>query len=124
MGKSHEDIAYLGGLSSGSRIRKIVKSLRSDDVTLTQERLNRLFSPIGLDIGAGTPEEITLSIMGELVAHRRRRSGGFLREAAGTSRNLLTLRPVTVRGEGSACSDINDYTASGLSDVCVHPGSF
>jgi xanthine dehydrogenase accessory factor len=37
---------------------------------LTEEQINRLHGPIGLEIGAGTPEEIAMSIMAEIVAVR------------------------------------------------------
>ncbi len=43
------------------------------------ERLDRVHAPIGLDIGAETPEEIAVSIVAELVrvrAERRQRNGG------------------------------------------------
>jgi xanthine dehydrogenase accessory factor len=42
----------------------------------------RIHAPIGLDVGAETPEQIALSIAGELQAVQRRRSGGMLRDRA------------------------------------------
>jgi xanthine dehydrogenase accessory factor len=35
------------------------------------EQLKRVWAPAGVDIGAATPEEIALSIMSQMVAHRR-----------------------------------------------------
>jgi xanthine dehydrogenase accessory factor len=37
----------------------------------TQQQLNRVNAPIGLNVGAETPEEIAVSIMVEIVQHRR-----------------------------------------------------
>ena len=42
----------------------------------------RLHAPIGLDVGAETPEQIALAIVGELQAVQRRRTGGMLRRRA------------------------------------------
>jgi xanthine dehydrogenase accessory factor len=50
---------------------------------ITDEELARLSAPIGLDLGALTPEETALSIMGEIVAHRRGREGGRLSNSRG-----------------------------------------
>jgi xanthine dehydrogenase accessory factor len=57
---------YVGAL--GSKTTQIKRRQRLLDEGLTKEQLNRLHGPIGLDIGAGTPEEIALSIMAEIVA--------------------------------------------------------
>ena len=46
----------------------------------TPEQLNRLHSPIGLDIGAETPSEIALAIVSEIQAVVKHRTGSFLRE--------------------------------------------
>jgi xanthine dehydrogenase accessory factor len=48
-----------------------------------EELLERIAAPIGLDLGAVTPEETALSIMAEVVAVRNARDGGRLSQAAG-----------------------------------------
>ena len=59
---------YVGAL--GSKTTQSKRRQRLLDEGLTQEQLNRLHGPIGLEIGAGTPEEIAISIMAEIVAAR------------------------------------------------------
>ena len=50
---------------------------------LSDQELARLSAPIGLDLGALTPEETALSIMAEIVAVRNGRAGGRLAHAEG-----------------------------------------
>lgn len=59
---------YVGAL--GSKTTQAKRRQRLLDDGLTEEQLNRLHGPIGLAIGAGTPEEIAMSIMAEIVAAR------------------------------------------------------
>jgi xanthine dehydrogenase accessory factor len=59
---------YVGALSSAKTHAKRVKRLLAEG--LAQEHLDRLYTPIGLDIGGRTPAEIALSIMAEIVAVR------------------------------------------------------
>jgi xanthine dehydrogenase accessory factor len=59
---------YVGALGSKTTQAKRRQRLLEDG--LTEQQLNRLHGPIGLDIGAGTPEEIAMSIMAEIVAAR------------------------------------------------------
>ena len=61
---------YVGAL--GSKTTQAKRRQRLLDEGLTDEQLNRLHGPIGLEIGAGTPEEIALSIMAEIVAARHK----------------------------------------------------
>lgn len=61
---------YVGLVGSRAKIRKIL--LRAREQGFSEEQLERIRSPIGLDIGAITVEEIAVSIAAELVAVRRR----------------------------------------------------
>lgn len=61
---------YIGALGSQKTQRKRRKRLLADG--LTDAKLNRIHGPIGIDLGAKTPEEIALSIMAEIIAVRRR----------------------------------------------------
>lgn len=61
---------YVGAL--GSKTTQAKRRQRLLDEGMTEECLNRLYGPIGLDIGAGTPEEIAISIMAEIVQARNR----------------------------------------------------
>lgn len=62
-------LPYLGVLSSRRTHRKRVKRLR--EAGLSEALLQQIRTPIGLDIGAKTPEEIALAILAEIVAIRR-----------------------------------------------------
>ncbi|MFI5523185.1 XdhC family protein [Streptomyces platensis] len=66
-------VAYVGAM--GSRRTHLDRRQRLRDIGLTELELNRLRSPIGLDLGARTPEETALSIAAEIVANRRGGTG-------------------------------------------------
>ncbi|MEU7046091.1 XdhC/CoxI family protein [Streptomyces varsoviensis] len=69
-------VAYVGAL--GSRRTHLDRLARLRAAGLTETELARLHSPIGLDLGARTPEETALSIGGEIVASRRGGTGAPL----------------------------------------------
>ncbi|MCX4531711.1 XdhC family protein [Streptomyces sp. NBC_00841] len=66
-------VAYIGAM--GSRRTHLERNDRLRAVGVTELELARLHSPIGLDLGARTPEETALSIAAEIVADRRGGSG-------------------------------------------------
>ncbi|MGW3627969.1 XdhC family protein [Streptomyces sp. NPDC000880] len=66
-------VAYVGAM--GSRRTHEDRNARLREVGVTELELARLRSPIGLDLGARTPEETALSIAAEIVANRRGGSG-------------------------------------------------
>ncbi|MFD6494017.1 XdhC family protein [Streptomyces sp. NPDC059944] len=69
-------VAYVGAM--GSRRTHLDRNKRLREVGVTELELARLRSPIGLDLGARTPEETALSIASEIVANRRGGSGSSL----------------------------------------------
>src|SRR5689334_16721509 len=66
-------VAYVGAM--GSRRTHLDRNERLRQVGVTEMELARLRSPIGLDLGARTPEETAVSIAAEIVAARRGGSG-------------------------------------------------
>jgi xanthine dehydrogenase accessory factor len=66
-------VAYVGAM--GSRRTHLDRNERLREVGVSEPELARLRSPIGLDLGARTPEETALSIASEIVAARRGGSG-------------------------------------------------
>ncbi|MFF7840768.1 XdhC family protein [Streptomyces ossamyceticus] len=66
-------VAYVGAM--GSRRTHVDRERRLREVGLSGRELARLRSPIGLDLGARTPEETALSIAAEIVATRRGGTG-------------------------------------------------
>ena len=64
---------YLGAIGSQKRITMILQALTKQGIP--SERLQNFYAPIGLDIGALTPEEIAVSICGELIKVRRGGTG-------------------------------------------------
>ena len=62
-------LGFVGAM--GSRRTHLERLDRLREVGLTEVELNRLRSPIGLDLGARTPEETAVAVAAEIVAHRR-----------------------------------------------------
>jgi xanthine dehydrogenase accessory factor len=69
-----KDLRYLGLIGSRAKVARIYNALTEEG--MSTERLKRVHAPIGLDIGAVTPQEIAVSILAELIAvkHGRIRS--------------------------------------------------
>jgi xanthine/CO dehydrogenase XdhC/CoxF family maturation factor len=74
---------WIGILGPRSRYRKLVDALAADGVVVSQADAGRIRNPIGLDIGAESPEEVALSILGALIAERRGFRGGSLDGVSG-----------------------------------------
>jgi xanthine dehydrogenase accessory factor len=70
--------AYVGMIGSRRRVRATFLQLLEDGIA--RDRLNAIHAPVGLDIGAETPEEIAVAVAAELVKVRRGGSGASLRD--------------------------------------------
>jgi len=66
------DFRYVGMVGSGKKIKTIKEDLISKG--MDREHFSKLHAPVGLDIGAETPEEIALSIAAEIVSVRKGKS--------------------------------------------------
>ena len=74
-------VGYLGAMGSRRTTEQRADRLRAEGVT--DEQLGRLMAPIGLDLGARTPEETAVAICAEIIAERTRAAVPRLRDGAG-----------------------------------------
>jgi xanthine dehydrogenase accessory factor len=72
------ELRYLGLIGSRAKVARVYDALTADGVPA--EQLTRIHAPIGLDIGAVTPQEIAVSILAELIAVKHGKIAG--RDAA------------------------------------------
>jgi xanthine/CO dehydrogenase XdhC/CoxF family maturation factor len=70
---------YLGVLGSKHRTERLLQDIGKDNAINPAAQLQNLHSPIGIDIGADTPEEIAIAIIAEIKAVLANRNGGLLR---------------------------------------------
>jgi len=68
------EAGYIGMIGSRRKRDAVYKALLEEG--FTREDLNRVYSPVGLDIGADTPQEIAVSIVSELIKVRADREKG------------------------------------------------
>lgn len=73
---------YIGAM--GSRKTTDKRNVRLQEAGLTDEQIKRVMGPIGIDIGARTPEETAVSIVAEIIALRTGRPVASLRDADGS----------------------------------------
>jgi xanthine/CO dehydrogenase XdhC/CoxF family maturation factor len=75
---------YIGALGPKKRTENILRELAEEGRDFPAGSLPKLYAPVGLDIGADTPEGIALSIVAEIQAVLANRAGGFLRDRNGS----------------------------------------
>ena len=63
-----KNISYIGMLGPKKKRERMLNELKDEGLTFSQQQLSVLHSPVGLDIGAETSEEIALSILAEIKA--------------------------------------------------------
>ena len=78
-----QDVPYIGLLGPKKRMIKMQNDMADDGMNVNLEAMPNLFAPVGLDIGAESPEEISLSIASEIITTLRQREGTPLRKRIG-----------------------------------------
>ena len=74
---------YLGMIGPKKKLIRALEELSNAGTPIPDERIQQIFGPTGLDIGAETSEEIALSILSEILAVMRRKKPIMLREKVG-----------------------------------------
>jgi xanthine/CO dehydrogenase XdhC/CoxF family maturation factor len=91
-----KDFQYIGILGPRKKLDRMLADLQEEAPSPDQDRLAAIHSPIGLDIGAETAEEIAVSIVAEIKAVLAGRSGGALRE----KQDPIHGRPTSLSSHG------------------------
>jgi xanthine dehydrogenase accessory factor len=74
-------VAFVGAMASRTTHNRRVRAL--EEAGLSEAQLDRLHSPIGLDLGGSTPQETAVSILAEVIASRTGAGGASLRSQSG-----------------------------------------
>jgi len=65
------DVQYLGMIGSKVKVNKVKQDLVNEE-GISQDKIDRVYSPIGLEIGSETPAEIAISILAQVIKIRRK----------------------------------------------------
>lgn len=85
------NVTYIGILGPKSKLNRMLDDLHTEGIQINEEDLNRIYGPIGLDIGAETAEEIALSIVSEIKAVMGGRTGTSLKYKTGKIHTLTQI---------------------------------
>ena len=83
---------YIGAMGSRRTHQKRVDNLL--EVGVTEEELDRIQAPLGLDIGASLPEEVAVAVAAQIIANRNGKQGGSLKHSAGRIHSKPVAEPV------------------------------
>lgn len=94
----NKNVVYVGMLGPRKKKQQILDELSEKGINFTAEQLSVLHSPVGLDIGAETPEEIALSIVAEIKAILSGRETLSLKNNTAVihSRSAVKIEEVTI----------------------------
>lgn len=73
------EVLYIGVLGPRKKLDRMLKEIQADGIKLSRDHLNRIYGPVGLDIGAETAGEIALSVIAEIKKVLEGKSGQSLR---------------------------------------------
>jgi len=77
------DIMYIGLLGPKLKLERMLNEIKEQGIHIDEQHLQKIYGPVGLEIGAETAEEIAVSIIGEIQAIISGTKGGSLRDKRG-----------------------------------------
>jgi xanthine dehydrogenase accessory factor len=83
------DCPYIGSLGPRTKLDRMFGELGREGIIYGETERSRIFGPVGLDMGAETPEEIALSIMAEIKVVLSQKNGRPLRERKSPIHSIL-----------------------------------
>jgi xanthine/CO dehydrogenase XdhC/CoxF family maturation factor len=89
-------VLYIGMLGPKKKLERMLEELRLGGMVISDEMLEKVYGPTGLELGAETPEEIALSILSEILAVDRQKKGGYLKlkKEVIHDRELTRMKPI------------------------------
>jgi xanthine dehydrogenase accessory factor len=117
------DVAFVGLVASPTRAG-VVRAWLRDEARVPEDRLAALRAPVGLDIGAETPEEVAVSILAELVQVRRGRAAYVAAPGPATLAGMpspIVVAPAAVVAPASPASAATAAPASASDIVLLDP---
>jgi xanthine dehydrogenase accessory factor len=84
-------VPYIGLMGPHERFEEMLDEFDAEGREFTDAQLDRLYTPVGLDLGGGSPYQIALSIVSEVLAVKNGRDSAHLRTREGTIHDRLEL---------------------------------
>ncbi|WP_380676142.1 XdhC family protein [Salinigranum sp. GCM10025319] len=85
------DVPYVGLLGPQERFEEMLEEFEAEGRTLSEPELRRVFTPVGLDLGGGTPYQIAHSIVSEVLSVHNGTEPGHLRDRSGPIHERVDL---------------------------------
>ncbi len=84
-------VPYVGLMGPHERFEEMLDDFEEEGTTFTDAQLDRLYTPVGLDLGGGSPYQIALSIVSEVLAVKNGREPRHLRTREGAIHDRVEL---------------------------------
>jgi xanthine dehydrogenase accessory factor len=84
-------VPYIGLMGPRERFEEMLEEFAAEGTEFTDDQLDRLYTPVGLDLGGGSPYGIALSIVAEVLAVANDREPKHLRAREGTIHDRVRL---------------------------------
>jgi len=88
-------VEYLGLMGPRERFEEMLEAFESEGRELTDAELDRVYTPVGLDLGGGAPYQIATGIVSEVLAVHNGRTPQHLRERASPIHDRIAVEPST-----------------------------